>query len=192
MSKVRKIEITYVKWRCDFESILMYMNYFNEGVITFFENYGYRVTQSDVLIKFKNKKYVPVPVCIGLMLIGTAGIVLGIMSTYKLLLLCVLLVFIPLLKILNQGPKYLLIDLLKKSINHVEIAQVERFQFSSSEQNAHATPFEKGTIEYILNLEMITKEGSTIQLATFTNREKNKESSHEVLVNFNAILHEQV
>ena len=188
MGKVRKIEITYVKWRSDFESKFTTLKYLSQDVVNFLKEYGYRVSKKSFSIIITNKKYVPVPIYILLMIVGMTGIVLGIMSTYKMLLLSVLLVFIPLLKIMTQSGRRVVFDFMTQRINDIPFSEIEVFQYKKSEQFAHATPFEEGTIEYTADLEVKTKNGSITRLVSFVDRQEKKEGLHKVLADFQSMI----
>ena len=164
------------------------MELLSKSDIDFLESYNYKIDQQEDAVYIHNSNY---HIVIGnaiLFLVGLAGIPLAIGGHYKVGLLLLLLLTIPIMRLLRNAPRKIQINFVTKQINNIPLNAIAQFRFSSSEAFAHASPFEKGTVEYTLDLEMVKKDRKVIKLLSFVDREERKEGAEKLLKVFNSWL----
>ena len=94
-------------------------------------------------------------------------------------------------RLLREGyrkNKYIVIDNNTKTINGISFVDIMSLQLSTSEQYTQASPFKKGVIEYVMDLELITRKEETHYLAIFIDNEKEKEGSALFLQDLEALV----
>ena len=116
------------------------------------------------------------------------GVPILLAGNYRMGLLFILLLAIPIIRMLNQAPKKVVIDFSQNLINDIPFAEINEFKYESEESLAYATPFEKGTTEYALHLDLINQYGLPIRLLSFIDREQNKPGAEDLLSTMNGWL----
>lgn len=90
----------------------------------YLDSYGYQVEEEQDKLVFRNSNYSQIMPNVLLSILGLALTIIGIASAYKILLFFILMIFIPLLKLINNYPKEVIIDSNKRKIFDIDFAKV--------------------------------------------------------------------
>lgn len=156
--------------------------------VDFIKSYNYDViVHHNRMLITDNDHNNPV-INIVMIVIGLAGIPIVYMGNYKVGVLFLLLLAIPIIRIVNRKPKKTKFDFLNQRIRKVNVADIREFRYVKSEALAYATAMEEGVTEYTLTLEMVNKNGVATELLSFIDRDENKPGAENLLNEMNGWL----
>ena len=153
--------------------------------LEFLKTYGYKVKQTNERCDIRNSNYTSNWVNVLLIIVGLLGIPIAVGGSYKIGLLFLLLLTIPVLRIINRTPKTVSFDYLNNLIDGEPLSLFTAFQFETSENFAYATPFETGTTEYAVSLILHKTSGEKKALMRFVDREEEKQGAQDLLDHLN-------
>lgn len=150
------------------------MKSLDKATVEFLKSYNYTVNVSPETIVIIDKNYTKMWQNVIMIIIGLSGFPIAFAGSYEIGILFILLLSIPIIRIANNKPKQVTFELVSNRVNGIYFTEIKEFRYAEEENYAYATPFEKGTKEYTLDLELVNKNGVPTKILSFIDREEKK------------------
>lgn len=164
------------------------MQSLDKDTIEFLKSYNYTVKVKNQVITVMDKNYSTVWQNVIMIIIGLTGFPIAFVGNYEIGILFILFLLIPIVRMIKNKPKKVTFELVANRINGIYLSEIKEFRYSQEETYAYATPFEKGTKEYTLDLEMVNKNGIPTKIMSFIDREEEKPGAQALLKMMNGWL----